>query len=158
MNPMRFVSELAMLPRAQAPQPPALTSVAAQGAGSRLNIPDERTQDTAHQLTLQGNANGTAGRSPSTPDRTERLLNRAARRRSPRRAWYAAVAVAGLEEATRRSAAEMVIGAGDETGQEKHGAAGGQAAVHGCAGKVANGINTVQLPYVREATVRGEAN
>jgi hypothetical protein len=33
-----------------------------------------------------------------------------------------------------------------------HGHGRGQAAVHGCAGRVANGINTVHLSYVREKT------
>jgi len=47
-----------------------------------------------------------------------------------------------------------VIGAIDETGQCKHGAmtAGVKRQYLGCAGKVANGINTVHLPYVRERT------
>ena len=52
----------------------------------------------------------------------------------------------------------MVIGAGDETGQERHGAAEVKRQYMGCVGKVANGINTVHLPHAREATVRGEAN
>ena len=45
-----------------------------------------------------------------------------------------------------------MIGALDETGQEKAGAAtaGVQRQYLGCAGKVANGINTVHLAYVRE--------
>jgi SRSO17 transposase len=45
-----------------------------------------------------------------------------------------------------------VIGALDETGQEKAGiaTAGVQRQYLGCAGKVANGINTVHLAYVRE--------
>src|ERR1051326_3750950 len=48
----------------------------------------------------------------------------------------------------------MVIGAIDETGQEKAGAAtaGVKRQYLGCAGKVANGINTVHLSYVRERT------
>jgi SRSO17 transposase len=69
-------------------------------------------------------------------------------------------AVAGLGEAARRSGRRNgpVIGAADETGQEKHGMAGGKRQYMGCAGKVANGINTVHLPYVREGTVHEEAN
>jgi len=45
-----------------------------------------------------------------------------------------------------------VIGALDETGQEKTGTAtaGVQRQYLGCAGKVANGISTVHLAYVRE--------
>jgi len=46
----------------------------------------------------------------------------------------------------------MVIGAIDETGQEKAGeaTAGVKRQYLGCAGKVANGISTVHLAYVRE--------
>ena len=48
----------------------------------------------------------------------------------------------------------MTAGALDETGQEKHGActAGVKRQYLGCAGRVANGINTVHLAYVREGT------
>ena len=48
----------------------------------------------------------------------------------------------------------MVIGAIDETGQEKAGeaTAGVKRQYLGCAGRVANGINTVHLSYVREGT------
>jgi SRSO17 transposase len=47
-----------------------------------------------------------------------------------------------------------VIGAIDETGQEKAGeaTAGVKRQYMGCAGRVANGINTVHLSYVREKT------
>ena len=65
-------------------------------------------------------------------------------------------AVAGLEAAARRGRRRggMVIGAIDETGQEKAGeaTAGVKRQYLGCAGKVANGINTVHLSYVREGT------
>ena len=46
----------------------------------------------------------------------------------------------------------MRVGALDETGQEKHGSAtaGVKRQYMGCAGRVANGINTVHLSYVRE--------
>ena len=46
----------------------------------------------------------------------------------------------------------LAIGAIDETGQEKAGTrtAGVKRQYLGCAGKVANGINTVHLSYVRE--------
>jgi SRSO17 transposase len=46
----------------------------------------------------------------------------------------------------------MVIGAIDETGQEKAGeaTAGVKRQYMGCAGRVANGINTVHLSYVRD--------
>lgn len=48
----------------------------------------------------------------------------------------------------------MTAGAVDETGQEKAGAAtaGVKRQYMGCAGRVANGINTVHLCYVRERT------
>jgi hypothetical protein len=63
-------------------------------------------------------------------------------------------AVAGLDEAARRSGRRrgLVIGALDETGQEKQGTAttGVQRQYLGCAGRVANGINTVHLAYVHE--------
>ncbi|MGH3407462.1 MAG: IS701 family transposase [Streptosporangiaceae bacterium] len=63
-------------------------------------------------------------------------------------------AVAGLEEAARGSGRRraLVIGALDETGQEKAGiaTAGVQRQYLGCAGKLANGINTVHLAYVHE--------
>ena len=65
-------------------------------------------------------------------------------------------AVAGLEQAARRGKRRggLVIGAIDETGQEKAGeaTAGVKRQYLGCAGKVANGINTVHLSYVREKT------
>ena len=68
----------------------------------------------------------------------------------------AGVAVAGLEEAARRGRRRrgLVIGAIDETGQEKAGEAtcGVKRQYLGCAGQVANGINTVHLSDVREGT------
>ena len=91
-----------------------------------------------------------------TPDRMQRLLNRAswdalAAMREVRR-----FAVAGLAEAARRGGRRggLVIGAIDETGQEKAGeaTAGVKRQYLGCAGRVANGINTVHLSYVREGT------
>ena len=65
-------------------------------------------------------------------------------------------AVAGLEEAARRRKQRrgLVIGAIDETGQEKAGAATAGVKRHylGCAGRVANGISTAHLSYGRECT------
>lgn len=91
-----------------------------------------------------------------TPDRTQRLLNRAAWETFAAMSVVRRFAVAGLEEAARRSGRQdgLVIGAVDETGQEKHGTAtaGVKRQYMGCAGKVANGINTVHLSYVREGT------
>ena len=91
-----------------------------------------------------------------TPDRMQRLLNRAswdalAAMREVRR-----FAAAGLAEAARRGGRRggLVIGAIDETGQEKAGeaTAGVKRQYMGCAGRVANGINTVHLSYVQEGT------
>ena len=61
-------------------------------------------------------------------------------------------AVAGLEAAAQRRRGGLVIGAIDETGQEKAGeaTAGVKRQYLGCAGRVVNGINTVHLSYVRE--------
>jgi SRSO17 transposase len=90
------------------------------------------------------------------PDRTQRLLNRAAWDTLAAMGVVRRFAVAGLDEAARRSGRRrgLVIGALDETGQEKQGAAtAGVKRQHmGCAGRVANGINTVHLVYVREKT------
>src|SRR5947208_11453899 len=90
-----------------------------------------------------------------TPDRTQRLLNRAV--------WDAVAAmsqvrrfvVAGLDVAEARTRRRgLVIAALDETGQPKQGTAtcGVKRQYMGCAGRVANGINTVHLAYVREKT------
>jgi SRSO17 transposase len=88
------------------------------------------------------------------PDRTQRLLNRAAWDTFAAMGVVRRFAVAGLDQAARRSGRRggLVIGALDETGQEKAGSAtaGVQRQYLGCAGKVANGINTVHLAYVRE--------
>jgi SRSO17 transposase len=90
------------------------------------------------------------------PDKTQRLLSRAvwdtfAAMRVVRR-----FAVAGLDEAARTAGRRrgLAVGAIDETGQVKAGTrtAGVKRQYLGCAGKVANGINTVHLSYVREGT------
>src|SRR3712207_2362414 len=88
-----------------------------------------------------------------TPDRTQRLLNRAvwdgqAAMRQVRR-----FAVTGLDAvAGRRTRRGLRIAALDETGQQKAGTAtcGVKRQYMGCAGRLANGINTVHLAYVRE--------
>ena len=90
-----------------------------------------------------------------TPDRTQRLLNRASWDTFGAMSEIRRFAVAGLEQAAlsgRRGG--LVIGAIDETGQEKAGSAtaGVKRQYLGCAGRVANGINTVHLSYVREKT------
>jgi SRSO17 transposase len=90
-----------------------------------------------------------------TPDRTQRLLNHASWDTSAAMAVVRRFAVAGLEAAARRGRqGGLVIVAIDETGQEKAGeaTAGVKRQYLGCAGRVANGINTVHLSYVREGT------
>jgi SRSO17 transposase len=87
------------------------------------------------------------------PDKTQRLLNHASWDTSAAMAVVRRFAAAGLEAAARRGRrGRMVIGAIDETGQEKAGqaTAGVKRQYLGCAGRVANGINTVHLSYVRE--------
>jgi hypothetical protein len=92
----------------------------------------------------------------ATPDRTQRLLNHAGWDTLAAMGVVRRFAVAGLDEAARRNrrAGGMAVGALDETGQEKHGTAtaGVKRQYMGCAGRVANGINTVHLSYVREGT------
>jgi SRSO17 transposase len=91
-----------------------------------------------------------------TPDKTQRLLNHAVWDTLAAMGVVRRFAVAGLEEAARRGRRRggLVIAAIDETGQEKAGeaTAGVKRQYLGCAGQVANGINTVHLAYVREGT------
>ncbi len=91
-----------------------------------------------------------------TPDRTQRLLNHASWDTAAAMSVVRRFAVTGLDTAARRGRrGGMVIGAIDETGQEKAGqatSAGVKRQYPGCAGKVTNGINTVHLSYVREKT------
>ena len=89
------------------------------------------------------------------PDRSQRLLSRASWDEAAAMSQVRRHAVAGLDEAAGRCRrTRMTVGALDETGQEKAGSAtAGVKRQHmGCAGRVANGINTVQLSYVREKT------
>jgi SRSO17 transposase len=90
------------------------------------------------------------------PDKTQRLLNHASWDTFAAMSAVRRFAAAGLEEAARRNhrRRSLVIGVIDETGQEKAGAAtaGVKRQYLGCAGKVANGINTVHLSCVREET------
>jgi SRSO17 transposase len=90
-----------------------------------------------------------------TPGRSQRLLSRACWDEAGAMSQVRRYAAAGLDEAARRSRRQrMTVGALDETGQEKQGAgtAGVKRQYMGCAGRVANGINTVHLSYVREKT------
>jgi SRSO17 transposase len=93
-----------------------------------------------------------------TPQRGQRLLNRARWDALAVMAVVRAFAVAGLDEAARRAGrrAGLAVVAIDETGQVKQGTAtaGVKLPYLGCAGKVANGITTVHLAYVRERTGR----
>jgi len=84
------------------------------------------------------------------PDKTQRLLNRAVWDTAAAMGVVRRFAVAGLDQAGGRRG--LVIGAVDETGQVKQGerTAGVKRHYLGCAGKVANGITTVHLAYVRE--------
>jgi SRSO17 transposase len=88
------------------------------------------------------------------PDRTQRLLSRAVWDTVAAMAVVRRFAVAGLDEAACRTGRQrgLAVGAVDETGQVKAGArtAGVKRQYLGCVGKVANGINTVHLAYVRE--------
>jgi SRSO17 transposase len=91
-----------------------------------------------------------------SPDKTQRLLNHARWDTLEAMSVVARFAVAGLDEAARRNrrAGGLRAGVLDETGQEKQGAAtaGVKRQYMGCAGRIANGINTVHLSYVRERT------
>jgi len=92
----------------------------------------------------------------ATPDKTQRLLNHASWETLAAMSAVRRFAAAGLDEAARRNrrAAGMRVGVLDETGQEKQGSAtaGVKRQYLGCAGRVANGINTVHLSYVRQGT------
>ena len=90
-----------------------------------------------------------------TPDRSQRLLSRASWDEAAAMSQVRRYAAAGLDAAARRSRRRrMAVGALDETGQEKQGSStsGVKRQYMGCAGRVANGINTVHLSYVREKT------
>jgi SRSO17 transposase len=91
-----------------------------------------------------------------TPDRTQRLPNHASWDTLAAMSAVRRFAAAGLDGAARRSrrAGGMAAGVLDETGQEKAGSAtaGVKRRYPGCAGRVANGINTVHLSYVRQGT------
>jgi SRSO17 transposase len=92
----------------------------------------------------------------ATPDKTQRLLNHASWDTLEVMSVVRRFAVAGLDDAARRNrrAGGMRAGVLDETGQEKQGTAtaGVKRQYLGCAGRVANGINTVHLSYVRQGT------
>ena len=98
---------------------------------------------------------GRRARGDRSPGRTQRLLSRASWDEAAAMSQVRRHAAAGLDKAARRSRRQrMTVGALDETGQEKAGTstAGVKRQYMGCAGRVANGINTVHLSYVREKT------
>jgi SRSO17 transposase len=90
------------------------------------------------------------------PDKTQRLLSRAVWDTLAAMGVVRRFAVAGLDEAAGKTGRRggLAVGAIDETGQAKAGSrtAGVKRQYLGCVGKVANGINTVHLAYVREGT------
>ena len=125
--------------------------------------PDGALAAGRRKHTARGDAascrSATGGASPGTPatrhrDKTQRLLNHASWDTFAAMGVVRRFAAAGLEEAARRGKRRggLVIGAIDETGQEKAGeaTAGVKRQYLGCAGQVANGINTVHLAYVRK--------
>jgi SRSO17 transposase len=89
-----------------------------------------------------------------SPQRTQRLLNRAAWDAFAAMSVVRRFVVAGLDEAAGRSGRRGggAVGAIDETSQAKQGSATAGVKRHylGCVGKVVNGITTVHLAYVRE--------
>jgi SRSO17 transposase len=91
-----------------------------------------------------------------SPQRTQRLLDRACWDAFAAMGVVRRFAVAGLDEAARRGGRRrgLRVGAIDETSQVKQGriTAGVKRQYLGCVGKVANGITTVHLSYVRERT------
>lgn len=90
-----------------------------------------------------------------TPDKTQRLLNRAVWDAPAVMSQVRRYVVAGLDRAALQAGTVtgLRVGALDETGQEKKGSAtAGVKRQHmGCAGGVDNGINTVHLSYVRQS-------
>ena len=91
-----------------------------------------------------------------TLDRTQRLLNRAVWDTFAAMGVVRRFAAAGLDEAVRRTGRPrgLTVGRSTKPGQVKAGArtAGVKRQYLGCVGKVANGIDTVHLSYVREGT------
>ena len=86
----------------------------------------------------------------ATPDKTQRLLNHACWDAAAVMSMIRRLVIGGLDAAD--GPVGLRIAALDETGQEKAGAAtaGVKRQYMGCAGRVANGINTVHLSYVRQ--------
>jgi SRSO17 transposase len=91
----------------------------------------------------------------ATPDKTQRLLNHACWDTFAVMSVIRRLVITGLDAIPGRPG--LRIGAIDETGQQKHGqaTAGVKRQYMGCAGRVANGINTVHLSYIRQHTGHG---
>jgi SRSO17 transposase len=91
----------------------------------------------------------------ATPDKTQRLLNYARWDTAGVMSAVRRFLIAGLDRAADRRG--LAIAALDETGQQKTGTAtaGVKRQYMGCAGRVANGINTVHLSYVRQQVGHG---
>jgi SRSO17 transposase len=86
----------------------------------------------------------------ATPDKTQRLLNHACWDVFGAMSVIRRFVINGLGAVPGRPG--LRVGALDETGQQKHGqaTAGVKRQYLGCVGKVANGINTVHLSYIRQ--------
>jgi SRSO17 transposase len=91
----------------------------------------------------------------ATPDKTQRLLNHARWDDAGVMSAIRRFLIVGLDRVAARR--WLAIAALDETGQQKTGAAtaGVKRQYMGCAGRVANGINTVHLAYVRQHVGHG---
>ena len=91
-----------------------------------------------------------------SPDRMQRLLNRASWDATAAMSEVRRFAAGGLEAAAARGRRRggLVMAAIDETGQQKTGTATAGVKRHymGCAGRVANGVSTVHVSLVRERT------
>src|ERR1035438_6213504 len=92
-----------------------------------------------------------------TPDKTQRLLDRAVWDTAAAMSVVRRFAASGLESAARkrgRRKGRLTVLALDETGQEKKGecTAGVKRQHMGCADGVANGINTVHASLDRKST------
>ena len=90
------------------------------------------------------------------PDKTQRLLSRAVWDTFAAMGVVRRFAVAGLDEAAAQDRAAARPGGRrdrrNRAGQGRHPHRGVKRQYLGCVGKVANGINTVHLAYVREGT------
>jgi SRSO17 transposase len=91
----------------------------------------------------------------ATPDKTQRLLNHASWDTAGVMSAVRRFLIVGLDRVARGRG--LAVAALDETGQQKTGVAtaGVKRQYMGCAGRVANGINTVHLSYIRQQVGHG---